>query len=733
MTISIWRYSHLTLAIASSIFLLVASITGVILAFEPISNATQPYAVTNLNTVTLAQTLGVLRENYDEVLELEIDANDFVIASVITKEGASKNIYINPITAENLGEPKERAALFQWTTNLHRSLFLKSTGRFFVGLISFLLCLITVTGFFLIAKRQGGVKKIFSKVQKEYFEQRYHVIFGRWLLLPILLVAATGVYLSAEKFSLLPSDALEHSEVSINENHFQKSNSKELPIFQNTTLNAVRKLTFPFSEDSEDYFELALNDRELYIHQYSGVILSEAKYPFVTLASRFSLTAHTGRGSILWSLVLLITSLSLLFFMYSGFAMSLKRRKKVKPITQQHDKDECEYILLVGSETGSTNDFATLFQNALSEAGKTVFKAELNSYTTYTKAKHIIVFTATYGEGDAPTNARNFRSVFETTKHEDTINCSVLGFGSLVYPDYCKFASEVDAMFNAASNFNPVLPLYKVNNQSFEAFKDWVTKWSNATDISLHIKQSKKSIKPGVTKSFKVVHKTVSNDDDTFLIRLRPENKIKFQSGDLLAYKPEKEEVPRLYSIAKMENDILLSIKKHEFGICSSFFSELSENDSVKAFIKHNQDFHFPKNAKEIICIANGTGIAPFLGIIDENEKHIPIHLFWGGRTKASFETYKVVVDTALASGKLSTINIAYSQEYHQKIYVQDLIAELKDSIAKNLESGAVFMICGSIAMQNEVLNVLEEIANSKLNVPLSKFEQKEQLKMDCY
>ena len=733
MTISIWRYSHLALAIASSVFLIIASVTGIILAFEPISDAVQPYEVANLNTVTLAQTLEALDENYEEVLALEIDANDFVIASVITQEGASEKIYINPITAEKLGEPKEKATLFQWTTNLHRSLFLKSTGRFFVGLISLLLCLITVTGFFLIAKRQGGIKKIFSKVQKEYFEQRYHVILGRWLLLPILIVAATGVYLSAEKFSLLPSDDLKHSAISFDENSIPENHLKQLLIFQNTTLNAVRKLTFPFSEDSEDYFELALNDRELYIHQYTGVILSEAAYPFVTLASRFSLTMHTGQGSILWSLILLITSLSLLFFMYSGFAMALKRRKKIKAIAPLQNKDECEYILLVGSETGSTNDFATIFQNALSQAGKNVFKSDLNSYTTYQKAKHIIIFTATYGEGDAPTNARNFKNIFESIQVDTSISFSVLGFGSLAYPDYCKFATEIDSLCNSTYNFKAILPLYKVNNQSFEAFNDWTTRWANATEILLTIKQPKKTTKRLKTSAFKIINKTDSNSDDTFLIRLRPKKKVKFQSGDLLACRPKKEEVARLYSIAKIENDILLSIKIHEFGICSNYFSELSENDLVNASIKRNQNFHFPKNTKEIVCIANGTGIAPFLGIIAENTKQIPIHLYWGGRTKVSFETYKEVIDTALSSGKLSTISIAYSKAYQEKIYVQDLILEMKDNIAQKLDSGAVFMICGSMAMQNEVLHVLEEIAIAKLNMPLSEFENRAQLKMDCY
>ena len=42
-------------------------------------------------------------------------------------------------------------------------------------------------------------------------------------------------------------------------------------------------------------------------------------------------------------------------------------------------------------------------------------------------------------------------------------------------------------------------------------------------------------------------------------------------------------------------------------------------------------------------------------------------------------------------------------------------------------------MICGSMAMQNEVLAVLEKIALELLGKPLSDFEHQNQLKMDCY
>nr|BFF40369.1 hypothetical protein BACY1_21740 [Tenacibaculum mesophilum] len=211
MTTSIWRYSHLTLAISSFLFLLVASFTGIILAFEPISKQLSDYSISNTKEITLAQTISVLQKQYDEVISITIDENDFVSASVVTKEGKSDTFYVNPTTGEKLGDIEKKKPIFQFATSLHRSLFLKSTGRFIVGFISFLLCLIAITGLILITKRQGGFKKLFSKIVKENFEQYYHIIIGRYTLVPIIIITLTGVYLSLDRFSVLPIKKINHS------------------------------------------------------------------------------------------------------------------------------------------------------------------------------------------------------------------------------------------------------------------------------------------------------------------------------------------------------------------------------------------------------------------------------------------------------------------------------------------------------------------------------------------
>lgn len=732
MTISIWRYSHLALALVSGLFLVLASITGIILAFEPIGKAIGPYHPEPLEAITLAETLQALEGTYDEVLTLEVDANDFVLADVVTRNGDAQAIYIHPRTGAKLGTPRPQHPVYQAATNLHRSLFLKTTGRLLVGVVSLLLCLIAVTGLILIIRRQGGITRLFSKVQKDHFELRYHVILGRWMLVPISIVAATGVYLSAEKFDLLPSRNAIHDPVDPATEVNTAVAPWDLEVFSDLTLSEVRSISFPFSAFPEDYFEVSLRDRELQIHQYTGEVLSEKAYPLPYLAGQWSLKLHTGQGSIGWSIVLLLSGISVLFFLYSGFRMWRRRIKSTGISAPARDKDACEYIILVGSETGTTFGFAEALEKALIQAGKSVFVCQINDYTTFESAEHLIFLTATYGEGEAPTNARRIRDLMAASPPVRPVRYSVVGFGSLTYPGYCQFARDLDAFLEGQPGFIPSVPLYKINNQSFSAFQDWATRWAAETGVPIEVAPPGKKPKKLREKPFEVVRRTPLNADDTFIVQLKPLKKIKYQSGDLWEFQPAGEGPPRSYSIAKYKDCLVLSIKKHEHGLCSSFLSGVAAPQRLQAGIKRNREFHFPKYAPEIVLIGNGTGIAPFLGIIDENLRRVPIELFWGGKTAASLELYQPYLAEATADQKLTRFHLALSREGDRQ-YVQDLLEPQEERLMRKLEEGAVFMICGSIAMQHAVLEVLEKMAKKELNKPLSAFEHNEQLRMDCY
>ncbi|MCI2229044.1 PepSY domain-containing protein [Polaribacter sp. MSW13] len=732
MTISIWRYSHLTLAISSALFIIIASVTGIILAFEPISNKLNSYDVVLLKDVSISETISVLQQKYDEVITIEVDENDFVLANVVLENGKSETFYINPKTGEKVGEILEKQAIFEFATTLHRSLFLKSTGRFIIGFVSFLLFLIAVTGILLIVKRQGGVSKFFSKIIKEDLNQYYHIIIGRYALIPIIMITITGVYLSLEKFSLLPKNKSFHQSIAPLKNA-KKIKTSDFEFFKSTKLEEVKKIEFPFSTDEEDYFFVKLVDKEMAVHQLTGQIVSQKKQSLIALGSYYSLLLHTGKGSILWSMVLLLACFAILFFIFSGFSMTLKRKKTTTLIKNKFNKDAATYIILVGSETGSTFNFAVAFYNALLTAGKSVFLSELNEYTTYKKAQNIIIFTATYGEGEAPVNANKFIRKVNKIDQKRVLSFSVVGFGSVEYEYFCKYAILVQSHLQIQEKFRSVLPIFKINNQSFSDFNNWLKEWSSFYKIPLKIKKEAFQFSDEKKQEFTVISKTEINIDDTFLVQLKSNKKIKFESGDLLSITPKNENRNRLYSIGKIDKTILLSIKKHEFGSCSSYFNSLEIGDKVVASIQKNKEFYFPKKTKEVILIANGTGIAPFLGMIYKNKTAKKIHLFWGGRTKESCGIYKEKIKAALEDQSLTSFYSSFSQEQEEKIYIQDIILNYPKLISSALERGSSIMICGSLNMQKSVLKVLEEITKKHLKTSLKKFEENHQIKTDCY
>ena len=727
MTISIWRYSHLTLAVSSFVFILLASVTGIILAFQPISEQLESYKISGFESVTVAETIFHLNEKYPEVLDVQVDANHFVLASVVNKEGESLNGYINPKTAEFIGDEIVTSKFFKWVTNFHRSLFLKSIGRFFVGLCSFLLFLIAVSGTILILKRQGGLKQFFSKVINESFNQYWHVVLGRLSLIPIIIITITGVYLSAEKFDLLPKGGINHQVDFETLSATSKQNIQDFSIFKNTKLSEVKSIEFPFSDDVEDYFTLALKDKEILVNQFTGAIISEIKYPLVTIFSDLSLLLHTGQGSVLWSLILAIATLNILFFIYSGFAMTLKRRKT--KLKNKYEKDASKYVILVGSENGSTLPFAIQLQQQLLRAEETVYITELNNYDTFSKAEHIIILTATYGDGEAPTNANKFLERLKAVVQLRDISYSVVGFGSLAYPNFCKFAFDVDKAM--CLHFQQELPVFTINDKSIESFEDWVNLWNKTRKLPIQISKEKLAIKPKLNTTLTVIEKTKveTHPDDTFLITLKP-NTRKFSSGDLLAIHPKNDYRERLYSIGKVDNNLQLSVKLHANGLGSGFLNGLDKGDIFKARIIENSAFHFPKKASKVILIANGTGIAPFLGMLDQNIKKIETHLYYGLRQNESFDIYNSTIKENQNKNQLTRLNLAYSKEV-PKQYVQDLLKRDALFVSETIKNKGIIMICGSLAMQNDVLAILNVITIQNLREPLEVF--KNQIRTDCY
>ncbi|MBF4484893.1 PepSY domain-containing protein [Flavobacterium sp. CSZ] len=729
MTLSFWRYAHLALALFSSLFLILASTTGIILALDAMQEKTLPYKVENFDKITLGETLTVLKKQYTEITELNVDHNQFVTLQAIDKDGNDINAYINPKTGKQLGTPVKKSEFIQWVTGFHRSLFLHETGRFFVGVISFLLLLIAISGFALVLNRQRGIRNFFSKVVKDYFAQYYHVVLGRLALIPILIIALTGTYLSLERFNFFMDKEEKKKEKT---EIVTPSKDKTVSVFTTTLLADVKKIEFPFTDDPEEYYIIELNDREIEVNQVTGAVATQKRSLMIVQLSDLSLNLHTGKTNAIWAFILAIASLNILFFIYSGFAITLKRRSS--RIKNKFQASESKFILLAGSENGSSLHFANAILKQLIGHGEKAFITELNSYTTFPKAEHIIVFSSTHGLGDAPSNGSKFVSLIQKYPQEQKINYSVVGFGSKAYPDFCEFAFETDRQLENHNWAERFLDVQTVNDKSATEFVEWIKLWSAKTGIPLSTTPSLYNHVPKGLQKLMVLDKTlVSENEQTFILTLRANARAKFSSGDLLAIYPANDTRERLYSIGNHSGNIQLVVKLHPHGLGSEFLNNLTPGNTIKARIINNKAFHFPKKISKVALISNGTGIAPFLGMIEQNKTKTETHLYAGFRMETeTVSGYKKFTAEMMEKQKLQSFHLALSREA-EHFYVMDLIKRDADFFIDLLKEGGVIMICGSLAMQKDVEAILDKLCLERKIKSIADYKENGQLLTDCY
>ncbi|MBP3942844.1 PepSY domain-containing protein [Sphingobacteriaceae bacterium WQ 2009] len=731
MTLSIWRYAHLALAIISSFFLFILAATGVILSVDAVTEKYPNYQVENFDTINLAQALPALRKVYPEIIELRVDHNKFVRIDAQDIDGNSVKGYIDPLTGKLLGPEIIKSPFIQWTTALHRSLFLKETGRVMMGVASFILCLISISGVVLIAKRQQGIRNFFVKINRDFFAQYFHVVAGRLLLIPTLLLAVTGTYLVLMHVDVFD---LESKELVIANDATEESIAiAEFKIFQETKLSDVEKIEFPFMEDDpEEFFRLTLKTRDLTVHQLTGAIVAEERLAKAVMLEKLTLDLHTGRSNILLAIILGFASLNILFFIYSGFVITWKRSRT--KIRNKHKAQHAEVILLVGSENGSTLFFANCVHKQLLAHGISSYITQMNQFSAFPKAQKMLVFTSTFGLGTAPSNADKFHDLLAKHPANQPIEYAVVGFGSKSYADYCSFAFQVNSLFAAQSWATEFIPVHTVNDKSVDEFTQWIHQWSEKSLIPLSTAAASYQAKLPPLHTFKVLEKTATSaDNTTFKIVLESTSKKKFQSGDLLAIYPANDFKERLYSIGANDGKIQLMVKLYTDGLGSSFLYKLQPNDCIKARILVNKDFHMPQAAAQVAMIANGTGIAPFLGMIASNKSQTAIRLFAGFRYNNSLiKEYGAFAASARQQGKLESLELAFSREENPQ-YVMDLIAANERYFIDLLSNQGVIMVCGSLLMLRDVEKALNRLTEQHLGRPLSYYSERQQLLTDCY
>lgn len=135
-------------------------------------------------------------------------------------------------------------------------------------------------------------------------------------------------------------------------------------------------------------------------------------------------------------------------------------------------------------------------------------------------------------------------------------------------------------------------------------------------------------------------------------------------------------------------------------GVCSIQFAErVQPGDTVKMYLKKNPNFKFPFDEdKKVIMIGPGTGVAPFRSYLEEREEldlKGNTWLFFGEQHFTTDFLYQTDWQRWLDEGYLSKIDLAFSRDTDEKVYVQHRIEENSATFYQWLEEGAAIYVCG--------------------------------------
>ncbi|MEO3810690.1 bifunctional nitrate reductase/sulfite reductase flavoprotein subunit alpha [Sphaerisporangium sp. B11E5] len=239
-----------------------------------------------------------------------------------------------------------------------------------------------------------------------------------------------------------------------------------------------------------------------------------------------------------------------------------------------------------------------------------------------------------------------------------------------------------------------------------------------------------------------------AQDDRLLRKLLRPDNRNEFaqwtwgrQAVDVAAEFPVRASAqewadtlkalqPRRYSISSSpltsprEVQITVSVVRFDnpqgrrrSGVCSGHLADVPPGTVMPVFVRRSPHFRPPADpATPMVMVGPGTGVAPFLGFLDERRARghqARNWLFFGEQRRATDFYYREELEAFRADGVLTRLDLAFSRDQRAKVYVQDRMREQGARLWSWLQDGAHVYVCGDATrMAKDVDRALREIAH---------------------
>lgn len=377
------------------------------------------------------------------------------------------------------------------------------------------------------------------------------------------------------------------------------------------------------------------------------------------------------------------------------------------------------------------------------------------------QAPQVLFVISTYGTGDAPDLASSFsKKLMQQNLDLSHMQYAVLALGSKEYPEsYCSFGYAVDAWLKQ-SKAQPFFDLIEVDNANANDIQRWNEALSVVTKHELHAMNIEKVFDQW-TLSERTLLNPNSVGQAAYNIELTTASDMTWHAGDIAEIQPANSQTDiqnflvkhqiaaetvvesinqtiaqalwdknlrvevkpfntleellaqfptlptREYSIASIPAQQLLRLvvrqnrdENNQLGLGSGWLTEYAPlKQPIALRIRTNESFHLIDDNRPIICIGNGTGIAGLMSLLQQRNRqnYTANWLIFGERQREHDYFYQETIEAWKNMGTLQRVDLAFSRDQQQRIYVQDVLRNNAEELLKWIQQGAVIYVCGSI------------------------------------
>ncbi len=201
---------------------------------------------------------------------------------------------------------------------------------------------------------------------------------------------------------------------------------------------------------------------------------------------------------------------------------------------------------------------------------------------------------------------------------------------------------------------------------------------------------------------------------------------------------------PRLYSISSSPDahsgEVHITVARDKFhvndewkcGLCSDFLSQLKVDSSIEFYIHKNSQFRLPSDDRDIIMIGPGTGVAPFRSFLAHRESASATGrnwLFFGDQHFVTDFLYQTEFQNWVETGVLNKLNVAFSRDQKEKVYVQHKMIQHGKELYDWLVNGASLYVCGakdpmSVDVEDTLMQIVEKFGDKTIEEAVQFVEQ---------